>query len=180
MLRYPEKINALVFKELNNTYKDKYNEITGKLSKEELKKKQQQENKFKWTDIDLANKITAINKLNNSGIFNLDLDKNTSITRLSKSQNKIKRNILLPLVVKGTEIEKEEDKIKEKLHEDYKKQKKLEMLLELKKFKKKEISEKFISKYPLTKKQYDFNKKYEKQLSMDFSNQNEDKINKKI
>ena len=180
LLRYPEKINALVFKELNNIYKDKYNEIVGKLSKEELKKKQYQENKFKWTDIDLANKITAINKLKNSGIFNLDLDKNSYVTRLSKSQNKVKRNILLPLVVKGTEIEKEEETIKEKLHEDYKKQKKLEMLLELKKFKKKEKNEKFISKYPLTKKEYDFNKKYEKKLSMDFSNQNEDKLNKKI
>ena len=49
LLRYPEKINALVFKELNNTYKYKYNEIKGNLSKEEIKKKQQQENKFNWT-----------------------------------------------------------------------------------------------------------------------------------
>ena len=57
MLRYPEKINALVFKELNNTYKDKYNEITGNISIDEIKKKQQQENKFNWTD--LANKITV-------------------------------------------------------------------------------------------------------------------------
>ena len=47
-------------------------------SKEELKKKQIQQNKFKWNDTDLANKITAINKLNNSGILNLDLDKHLS------------------------------------------------------------------------------------------------------
>ena len=181
LLRYPEKINALIFKELNNNiYKDKYNEITGKLSKEELKKRQNQENRFKWTDVDLANKITAINKLNKSGILNLDLDKNSSAIRLSKSQNKQKRNILLPLVVKGNEIEREEEKIKEKLHEEYKKQKKMEMLLELKKFKKKEKSDKFVSKYPISKQEYDFNKKYEKTLSMDFSNQNEDKLNKKI
>ena len=36
--KYPEKINALVLKEMYNTYKYKYNEITGRLSKEELKK----------------------------------------------------------------------------------------------------------------------------------------------
>ena len=39
MEKYPEKINALVFKELYGTYKDKYNELIGNLSKEELKKR---------------------------------------------------------------------------------------------------------------------------------------------
>ena len=38
MEKYPEKINALFFKELYGTYKDKYNELIGNLSKEELKK----------------------------------------------------------------------------------------------------------------------------------------------
>ena len=176
--RYPEKINALIFKELNETYKDKYNELTGKLSKKELKRRQMMKNKFKWTDKDLANKITAINKLNNSGILNLDIDHNSSAFRLSKSQNKQRRNILLPLVVKGTEIEREEENIKEKLQEEYKKEKKLEILS--KKFKKKNRNDKFISKYPLTKQEYDFNKNYDKKLSMDFSNKKEDKIDKKI
>ena len=180
LLRYPEKINALVFKELTNTYKDKYKEITGKLSKSELKKKQIEQNKFKWTDADLANKITAINKLNKSGILRLDLDKNCSAVRLSKSQKREKRNILLPLVVKGTEIEREEEKIKEKLQEEYKKQKKLEMLLEAKTFKKKKTIDKFISRYPISKKEYEFNKNYEKKLSMDFSNKKEDKLEKQI
>ena len=178
--RYPEKLNALVFKEMTGTYKDKYNELTGNLSKEELKQRQIQQNKFKWNDKDLANKITAINKLNNSGILNLDLDKQSSVVRLSKSQKKEKRNILLPLVVKGTEIELEEEKIREKLEQDYKKQKKLEMLMELKSFKKKRTDDKFISKYPLSKKDYDFNKHMEQKLSMDFSNKKEDKLDRKI
>ena len=180
LLRYPEKINALIFKELNNTYQDKYNELTGKLSKEELKKRQIEQNKFKWTDIDLANKITAINKLNNSGILKLEMDKNSSAIRLSKSQNGKKRNILLPLVVKGTEIEREEEKIKEKLQEEYKKKKKLEILLESKRFKRRKTNDKFISKYPISKQDYDFNKNYEKKLSMDLSNKKEDKLEKKI
>ena len=178
--RYPEKLNALVFKELTGTYKDKYNELTGRLSKEELRKKQIRQNKFKWSDVDLANKITAINKLNNSGILDLNIDKNSSTIKLSKSQNKERKNILLPLVVKGTEIELEEQKIKEKLEEDYKKQKKLEMLMELKSFKRKRTKNKFISKYPLTKSEYDFNKLMEKKSSMDFSNENENKLDRKI
>ena len=176
--KYPEKINALIYKELIETYKDKYNEITGKLSKEELKKRQMRENKFKWTDKDLANKITAINKLNKSGFLNLDIEKDTSAFRLSKSQNKQRRNILLPLVVKGTEIEREEENIKEKLQEEYKKQKKLEILSQ--KFVKRNKNDRFISKYPITKQEYDFNKNYEKKLSMDFSNKKEDLIDKKI
>ena len=46
--------------------------------------------------------------------------------------------------------------------------------------KKKRSNYKFISKYPLSQKEYDFKKTMEKKLSMDFSNQNEDKLDKKI
>ena len=67
--KYPEKINALVLKEMYNTYKYKYNEITGKLSKEELKKKQREKNRFKWSDADSANKILAVNKLTGDIFF---------------------------------------------------------------------------------------------------------------
>ena len=91
--RYPEKVNALILKELKNTYKDKYNELTGKLSNKELRQRQIQQNKFRWNDKDLANKIIAIKRLNKSGFLNLDIDKNSSIMRLSKSQNKNKMNI---------------------------------------------------------------------------------------
>ena len=61
--KYPEKINALVFKEMYNTYKYKYNETIGKLSKNELLEKQKKENRFRWFDTDLANKIYAVNEL---------------------------------------------------------------------------------------------------------------------
>jgi hypothetical protein len=50
--KYPEKINSLVFKEMYNTYRYKYNEVTGRLSKEELKRKQRERNRFKWSDVD--------------------------------------------------------------------------------------------------------------------------------
>ena len=63
MEKYPEKINALILKEMYNTYKYKYNEAVGKLTKTELLKKQKKENRFKWFDIDLANKIYAVNEL---------------------------------------------------------------------------------------------------------------------
>ena len=69
MEKYPEKINALVFKEMYGTYRDKYNEFIGNLPKEELKRRQMEKNKFRWKDIDLVNKITAINKLTNTTIF---------------------------------------------------------------------------------------------------------------
>ena len=63
MEKYPEKINALILKEMYNTYKYKYNEAVGKLSKTELMKKQKENNRFRWFDIDLANKIYAVNEL---------------------------------------------------------------------------------------------------------------------
>ena len=178
--RYPEKVNALVFKELSSTYNDKYNELIGNVSKEELKKKQILQNKFKWKDKDLVNKITAIKKLNDSGILSLDLDKNSYTNRLSKSQKKEKTNILLPLVIKGTEIELETQKIKEKLVEDYKKKKKLEILMEAKTFKKKSSDNIFTSKFPQSKQEYEFNKEMEEKWIKEFSNKKDEILDKKI
>ena len=60
---YPEKINALILKEMYNTYRYKYNEAVGKLSKGELLKIQKKNNRFKWFDSDLAKKIYAVNEL---------------------------------------------------------------------------------------------------------------------
>ena len=178
--RYPEKVNALVFKELRSTYNDKYNELIGNVSKEELRKKQILQNKFKWKDKDLVNKITAINKLNDSGILNLELDKNSYTNRLSKSQKREKTNILWPLVIKGTEIELETQKIKEKLEEDFKKKKKLEILNEAKSFKKKSSDNIFTSKFPQSKQEYEFNKEMEEKWIKKSSNKNEDILDKKI
>ena len=178
--RYPEKVKALVFKELSSTYNDKYNELIGNVSKEELRKKQILQNKFKWKDKDLANKITAINKLNDSGILNLELDKNSFTNRLSKSQKREKTNILLPLVVKGTEIELETEKIKDKLEEDYKKKKKLEILMDAKTFKKKNSDNKFTSKFPQSKQEYEFNKEMEEKWNKEYSDNKDDILDKKI
>jgi len=157
MEKYPEKINALVYKEMYGIYKDKYNEFIGNLPKEELKKRQMEKNKFRWNDKDLVNKITAINKMTNTGIFEdfrtskLQSTKNT----LHRSQSSCNNNsILLPLVIRGNEINKEEEKIQEKLEEEYKKEQKRQMLLELKGFKKRTVENKFESRYPLTKEEY--------------------------
>lgn len=178
--KYPEKIQALVNKEMFETYKDKYNELIGKLSKEDLKKRQMEQNKFKWNDADLANKITAINKLNNSGILEKDNNKNSFTNRLCRSQKKAHRNLLLPLVVRGNEINKEEEKIREKLQEDFKKQQKIQLLMEAKTFKKKTVEEKIESKYPISKEEYEINKKFEASKAKDYSNGNEDELEKKI
>ena len=164
----PEKINALVHKEMYDIYKYKYNELTGKLNKEELKKKQREKNKFKWSDKDLANKIVAINKISNSFIKDNNKDNynptNTDgniplhniYSKVCYSQDKKAkaRKILFPLVSKGTEILLEEEKIKEKINEEYKKKKKRESILNFGK-NKKIITDKFVSKFPLNNTDYE-------------------------
>ena len=184
MERYPEKIDAIVFREMYNTYKDKYNEFIGNLPKEELKRRQMEKNKFKWNDKDLVNKITAINKFTNTGLFddipnNLTFEKNIKETNKSiktdlsnkapieqSTKNTMRRSqslnysnsILLPLVIRGNEINKEEERIEEKLEEEYKKEQKRQLLLESKRFVKKKYENKFESKYPLTKEEYNMTK----------------------
>ena len=142
------------------------------MPKEELKKKKFVKNIFKWKDIDLVNKITAINKMANSGIFDNNnimsdykkIHKNDTDKKLTKSQSEINtshlsqsvgnitQRLLLPLVIKGNDVCKEELKIEEQLEEEYKKEKKRQLLLETKKFTKKKLIDKFESKYPLLKK----------------------------
>ena len=184
MERYPEKIDEIVFREMYNTYKDKYNEFIGNLPKEELKRRQMEKNKFRWNDKDLVNKITAINKFTNTGIFddipnNLTFEKNIkeadkslktdlsnkvpidqstkNTMRRSQSLN-YSNSILLPLVIRGNEINKEEERIEEKLEEEYKKEQKRQLLLESKRFVKKKLENKFESRYPLTKEEYNSTK----------------------
>ena len=187
--KYPEKINSLVFKEMYNTYRYKYNEVTGRLSKEELKRKQREKNRFKWSDVDLANKILAVNKLTGEKFFDKEGSKTAnrefirSKNRSSYSQESTRNNsYLFPLVSKGTDIHLEEEKIKEKLNEEYKRKKKRELLLNTKSnrsFK----DDKFESKYPLSKKNYETIKKVEQEENPNSYKINEsesDKIDKKI
>ena len=196
MEKYPEKINALVFKDLHNIYRDKYNELIGKLPKEELKRRQMEKNKFKWNDIDLVNKITAINKMTNTGFFD-DIKINTIDNKSSETdekfsnfqgtKNKLHRSqssgyknntFLLPLVIRGNDICKEEEKIEENIEEEFKKEQKKQILLDAKRFVKKKVEDKFESRYPITKEEYYNNKKLKE------SNYNmirdENKLEKKI
>ena len=177
MENYPEKINALVFKQLYSTYRDKYNEFIGKLPKEELKRRQIEKNKFKWNDIDLVNKITAINKMTNTGLFD-DIKLNDNInnetknkvddksSNLESTKNTLHRSqslrhnnkFLLPLVIRGNDICKEEEKIEEKLEEEFKKEQKRQLLLDARRFVKRKKEDKFESRYPLTKEEYNIKK----------------------
>lgn len=149
--KYKEKINAIVFREMFNTYRYKYNELTGKLDKEEIKKRQREENKFHWKDEDLVDKIIQINNLEDIKWFKPEFVSN----RLCHSQEKLKKELLKPLVIKGNDIHIEQEKIKEKLDEEYKKQQKRELLLKQKKFPKKTLDKIATSKYPISKSLYE-------------------------
>ena len=169
--RYTEKINALIEKEMYNTYRNKYNELIGKVDKKEMKKKQIEENKFRWKDEDLVNKIMAINKMAESGYLTSE-NMNTFNTKNSTNQERLMRNFLKPLVNKGNDILIEENKIKEKIDNEQKLQKKREMLITrnrstLQLFSNLPKLEKCESKYPLTKEQYN-----------DLKNIEQEKVNK--
>ena len=110
--KYPEKFNALIFKEMSKKYESKYNELIGNINKEDIKKKQLEGNNFKWNDEELINKIIVINSIKESNIF-----PKKTITK-SFSQENIKKKILEPLVIKGKEIINEEEKIKDKKQEE--------------------------------------------------------------
>ena len=150
--KYPEKINAIVEKKMYNIYKDKYNELTGRLDKDEMKRRQREANRFHWKDDDLINKMIAVNNMKDKTWFKPEFTKNKE---LSNSVDDLNREMLKPLVMKGNEIHIEEDKIKDKLEEEYKKQQKKELLLKEKNFSHKKKKEKMISRYPLSKEQYD-------------------------
>lgn len=84
--KYPEKINALVLKEMYTTYKNKYNETVGKLNKDELLKKQKQKNRFKWFDTDLSNKIYALDELTGEKFVEKSKE-DENLTNINNSNN---------------------------------------------------------------------------------------------
>ena len=147
--KYPEKFNALIFKEMSKKYENKYNELIGNLSREDIKKKQTKGKNFKWNDENLINKIIAVNSIKETDFF-----PKKKITK-SFSQENIKKKILEPLVMKGKEIINEEEKIKEKKQEDYKNKKKKELLKIPKKKINNIIGKINDSKYPISKEEYD-------------------------
>lgn len=164
-----ERIDALVFKKMHNLYKYKYNELTGKLNKEEMKKRQNEENKFRWKDVDLVNKMIAVEQMDDPSWFTEFSNRNR---RLCNSQDKLRRNLLKPLVIKGSDIHKQEEVIKEKLEEDYKKQKKRELLMSQKQFKKKTVDTGCTSRYPLDKEGLENLEKSLKNMDLELNKKN--------
>ena len=181
LVNHPEKLNALIFKEMDNVYKNKYNELINRstqLKREEDSNKEEFK-KFKWNDTDLANKIIAIDKLQKSGIL-LTENNHRRNSHLSLSYDKSKKKILLPLVIKGQTIYNEEDKIHEKLKQEQLKQRKRELLMQEKKRKKTDSPKEFISKYPQNKEEYNTNKSLEKLINEDKTNLNDTDLQTKI
>ena len=113
-----------------------------------MKKKQKEENKFKWKDEDLIDKILAVKNIKETSFFN------KKKMRKSESQDNIRRKILEHLVIKGNEIKNEEEIIKEKIQEEYKIKKKKELLKKPKK-NINIIGKIDDSKYPIPKIEYD-------------------------
>lgn len=163
-IKCQEKIDALIEKAMYNTYKYKYNEITGKLDKEEIKQRQREKNKFRWKDDDLVNKIIAVNNIESKNWVK------PNISRLFNSQEILRRELLKPLVIKGNEIYLEEDKIIERLEYEYKKEQKKELLLKQKKFKRIVRDKKDESRYPIDEDAYN-------ELANDSNELNVNKIN---
>ena len=165
---YPEKLNALVFKEMDNIYKSKYNDYLNQskqLKKEEESNKEEYK-KFKWNDTDLANKIIAIDKLQKSGIL-LTGNYSTKNKRTNLSYDKKGKRYLMPLVIKGQTIFNEEEKIHENLKQEQLKQRKRELILQEKKFKRTSSPKEFVSKYPLNKEEYNTSKTLETLINKD-------------
>ena len=181
LVNCPEKLNALIFKEMDNVYKSKYNEYINRTKqiKRDEESSKDEFTKFKWNDIDLANKITAIDKLQRSGIL-LSPKNSTRNNHINLSYDKQSKRYLLPLVIKGQTIFNEEDKIHEKLKQELLKQRKKELLMQQKKFKKMTLEQEFNSKYPQNKDDYNASKTLENLVNtnLDIEENNKNLMNK--
>ena len=161
--KYPEKINALIFKQMYNTYRNKYNELTNNIDKEQLKRIQAKERQFHWNDSDLINKIISVSSINDTSWFNPKYINNNNNNKdkrsCSQSQSVIRKEMLKSLVIKGNAIHLKEEEMKEQMEEEYKKQQKKEWLLKQKSHKGKTLiknkSDLMLSKYPIDKSVYD-------------------------
>ena len=137
-VKYPEKIRSIVDREMAALYQEKYNELTGKTQPQGVVKditantkrtSNSQGVKKNWKDKELTDKIKTLNEWEDIGWFKplrteMSVDDNCqryyntmySGSRDSELQKELKRKQLLrPLVSKGTAILKEEEKIREKI-----------------------------------------------------------------
>jgi hypothetical protein len=120
----------------------------------------------------LANKIIAIDKLQKSGIL-LTGNNTTRNKRKNFSYDKKGKRYFLPLVIKGQTIFNEEDKIHERIKQEQLKQRKKELLMQEKKFKRSSSPKEFLSKYPQNKEEYNTNKTLEILINKDEINMGE-------
>ena len=155
---FPEKINSLINKEMYNTYREKFNELTGKAKRsgtaDNIKKD--------WKDDELTDKIKTLQEWKDIGWFK-PISTEAGSPRI-KGKEAIRRELLKPLVTKGTSIMKEEENIKTKIAEDFKKKLKLELLqkksknylsLNPKDNEQNNLNTLRTSKYPIDKNTYD-------------------------
>ena len=181
---YPEKINSLINKQMSNIYKEKYNELTGKTKRintaENIRKD--------WKDEELTEKIKTLQEWKDIDWFKPIQTEKGSPRIQGKAA--IRRELLKPLVTKGTSILKEEENIKARIAEEYKRKLKLELLqkknrgyLSLDSRTTSNMDELRKSKYPIDKGTYDKllqeaekNKSADKSLQ-DRGNNNEQKEN---
>ena len=194
-VKYPEKIRSIVDREMAALYQEKYNELTGKTQPQGVVKditanmkrtSNSQGVKKNWKDKELTDKIKTLNEWEDIGWFKplrteMSVDDNCqryyntmySSSKYNELQKELKRKQLLrPLVSKGTAILKEEEKIREKIADDVKKKIKMEMLQQRKHSilnnqvvdsvaeQQKNLR---ISKYPLDKQTYEMLKEEEEQ-----------------
>lgn len=123
-----EKINSLIGKEMYNTYRTKYNELTGR-----IKTKAQISNKVDWKDDDITDRIMTITEWRDIKWFkpmysDSQLTRNTDREKEKEKDELKMKELLKPLVPKASIIKKEEENIKEKIFKDYKQAMKKELL----------------------------------------------------
>ena len=169
-----DKLNSLVEKEMNETYKEKFNIIMGK------KKRSNTAESYKknWKDEELVEKVNTINNWNDVNWFKpLKNEEEDYYDKTFK-----KRELLKPLVSKGNDIIKEENNLHLKIENDYKKEIKKTYLKNRNKLllthsEPTSIKNTLkISKYPIDKKSYESQlKSFEESKSVK-DNDNEDDI----
>lgn len=182
-----EKVNSLVEKQMYNTYRNKYNELTGKAkhpsSSENLQKY--------WKDDEIVDKMKTLSAWKDIKWFHplrtadeseFEQEKASSVGVRNKSEDKelFRRELLKPLVLNGTSILKEEEKIKQTLIENYKEKMKKEMLRQKTKSltgsstEKEEKKNLRMSKYPLDKASFELQQKSLNECKDDKEDKNTD------
>ena len=144
-----EKVNALVHKQMHDKYKEKFDIITGK----KIEKKSNGRPKSNWKDMEIAEKIQSIADWKDINWYK------PYKTEISDDNKRIE--LLKPLVNNKFNVLNEERKLKdEKLAED-KKRLKLALMKQKNDFRKEYNQNSLkISKYPIDKNIYEYNKQF--------------------